>query len=138
MSIIAGVFSLIHAAMAANTAQGSVARAVFTTTIKDREPLDQVLSLSNRQDVVFYFSDLRNFQGQTVTHKWYYENELVNTVEFKVKGPRWRVFSKSAIEPQQIGKWKVVVYGNKNWPVKASIFNVVDGNAEQVILPYKR
>lgn len=116
---------------------GGVARALFTTEIRDREPADRVLSLSNRQDIVYFFTDLRNMQGQTVLHKWYYEDDFVSATRFVVKGSRWRVYSKKKVEPQQIGKWKVVVYGSKNLPIKASVFYLVDGNSEQVILPYK-
>lgn len=131
-------FPLHEVYAAENVNSGSVKRAIFTTAIKEREPVDQVLSLSNRHDIVYFFSELQNFQGKVILHKWYYENELVFSERFDVKGPRWRVFSKVKIEPQQIGKWKVVIYGPNNWPVKASVFNVVDGNAEQIILPYKQ
>ncbi len=136
--VIINAFPLTELYAANKVNSGSVKRGIFTTAIKEREPVDQVLSLSNRHDIVYFFCELQNFQGKVILHKWYYENELVLSERFDVKGPRWRVFSKVKIEPQQIGKWKVVIYGPNNWPVKASVFNVVDGNAEQIILPYKQ
>ena len=112
-----------------------VARAVFTTEIVEREPVDQILMLSNKTQSVFFFTDLRHFEGQTVTHKWVYNDKVESVVKFKVKGPRWRVFSRIYIKPSQLGKWTVVVQDESGRSVKASVFRLVEGLEQQVILP---
>lgn len=113
----------------------NVARAIFTTSIIDREPVDQVLVLSNTAKKIYFFTDLRHFEGQTVTHKWIYNNKTESVKKFKVKGPRWRVFSRIDINPAKLGKWSVVVQNESGISVKASVFRLVDKQSEQVILP---
>jgi len=113
----------------------NVARAMFTTGIVDREPIDQVLVLSNKQAKIFFFTDLRHFDGQTVVHKWIYNDKVVSSKEFKVKGPRWRLFSRIDIKPLQLGKWTVIIQDESGRAVKASVFRLVDESSQQIILP---
>ena len=113
----------------------NVARALFTTGIVDREPVDQILVLNNKQNKVFFFTDLRHFDGKTIIHKWIYNNKVESVVEFKVKGPRWRVFSKKEVKPQQLGKWTVIIQDESGRAVKASVFRLADEGAQQIILP---
>jgi len=112
-----------------------VQRAIFTTKIVDREPIDQVLVLNNNSKEVSFFTDLRHFDNQIVTHKWIYNNKTESVIRFKVKGPRWRVYSTYNIKPTQLGKWSVIVQNDKGISVKASVFRLVDKLDEQVILP---
>ncbi len=113
----------------------SIARAIFTTKIIEREPVDQILMLGNKTQNIFFFTDLRHFEGQTVIHKWVYNNKVESVVKFKVKGPRWRVFSRIDIKPTQLGKWTVVIQDEFGRAVKASVFRLVEGLEQQVILP---
>lgn len=104
---------------------GKVARAMFTTTIDNREPTDRVLILENSTDQLYFFSDLRHLQGQTVTHRWEYEGRVVAEKKFQVKGARWRVYSKHKIDNNMLGRWTVVVTDEKGCPLKAVIFQYV-------------
>ena len=63
LSITLAVFS--SATMAAE----SVARAVFTSQIVDREPVDEITSLPNTSDKIYFFSDLRGLEGLGVGHR---------------------------------------------------------------------
>ncbi len=113
----------------------NVARAIFTTEIVEREPIDQILMLSNKTLDVFFFTDLRHFEGRTVIHKWVYNDKVESVIRFKVKGPRWRVFSRKALKPEQLGKWSVFVQDEGGLSMKASVFRLVDNPEQQVILP---
>ncbi len=115
--------------------ESRVARAIFTTKIVEREPIDQILILSNKIQNVFFFTDLRHFEGQNVTHKWVYNDKVESVVTFKVKGPRWRVFSRKEIKPTQLGKWTVIVQDEAGRSVKASVFRLIENAEKQVILP---
>ncbi|MEW8239177.1 MAG: hypothetical protein AB2727_13375, partial [Candidatus Thiodiazotropha taylori] len=55
-----------------------VARAVFTTAVINREPVDQVVSLDENATEVSFFTDLRNLQGRTVIHRWEFEGEVIS------------------------------------------------------------
>jgi hypothetical protein len=99
-----------------------VARAQFTTAVVGREPVDQVVNLDEQATRVFFFTDLRNLQGRTVTHRWEFEGQVVSEVAFKVGGPRWRVYSVKSLNPGETGKWTVFVIDESGWPLHATIF----------------
>lgn len=88
---------------------GRVVRAAFTSGIADREPVNRILSLGNNERTIYYFTDLRGLSGQTVTHRWQYEGTTVAEVQFQVRGPRWRVWSRKSLLPGQTGEWTVSV-----------------------------
>jgi hypothetical protein len=137
----AGVGSLSAlAAQAEQTQTGKqrVARGIFTTNIVDREPVDQVLILSNAVGQINFFTDLRHYQGRTITHRWEYEGKLVTEKTFEVGGPRWRVYSQKDLNPGMVGTWTVVVSDGRGWPIYAAIFQYVEkvsGNGKGIILP---
>ena len=126
---------LVSAEVTYANKNAKVARALFTTSIIDREPIDQVLVLNKKVKTVSFFTDLRHFNNQTVTHKWIYKGKTESVVMFKVKGPRWRVYSQYTFKPNQLGKWSVVVQDEKGVSIKASVFRLVDKHEQQVILP---
>ncbi|MCG7900112.1 MAG: DUF2914 domain-containing protein [Candidatus Thiodiazotropha lotti] len=99
-----------------------VARAVFTTAVIDREPVDQVVSLDENATEVSFFTDLRNLQGRTVVHRWEFEGEVISEVNIQVGGPRWRAYSIKSLNPGEEGKWTVFVIDESGWPLHASIF----------------
>ncbi len=99
-----------------------VARAIFTSGIVNREPVDQLVSVGKDQDEIYFFTDLRNLQGRTVKHRWEFEGQFMGELEFKVGGPRWRVYSRKTLYPGTTGKWTVLVLDESGWPLHASIF----------------
>ena len=99
-----------------------VARAVFTSDIVDREPVDQIVSLDENATRVIFFTDLRNLQGRTVTHRWEFEGRIISEVDIEVGGPRWRAYSVKSLNPGEAGKWTVFVIDQSGWPLHASIF----------------
>ena len=106
---------------------GEVARAQFTTAIEEREPVDNVVLLSSEVDQVYFFTDLRQLEGQTVTHRWEYNGKVEAEVNFQVTSDRWRAFSSKNLDPGKLGPWTVVVVDERGWPIKAALFEYVDG-----------
>ena len=88
---------------------GSVARAVVTTGVKDREPVDHVDVVNNTIDRVVFFTELRDMAGQRVVHRWMHDGKVMAKVAFDVGGPRWRVWSSKHLEPDWLGTWTVQV-----------------------------
>jgi len=106
-----------------NKKRGSVARAIFTTAIADREPVDNLDTVSNSTQRVYFFSDLRGLAGQIVTHRWEYNDKVMAEVTFKVgDGARWRVYSSKNLLPEWTGQWSVIVSDESGWPLKISLF----------------
>ncbi|RMG27703.1 MAG: DUF2914 domain-containing protein [Gammaproteobacteria bacterium] len=106
--------------------EGRVARATFTHGIRDREPIDRVVTLDNRARSLYYFTELRNLQGHTVVHRWRYHGQVLAEVPFHVGGPRWRVYSRKTLLPHQLGRWAVeVVDQDSGWPLRVDYFEYV-------------
>ncbi len=104
---------------------GEVTKAVFTTGIKDHEPVDNVGVLSNDHTHIYFFTDLRHMTGETVTHRWIYHNKVMAQVAFKVGGPRWRVFSRKTLNPAWLGEWQVSVVDASGVTLGVSTFEYV-------------
>ncbi len=115
-----------------------VARGLFSTNIIDREPVDQVVILTNLVDQIYFYTDLRNYQGQTITHRWEFEGKLVTEKKFDVGGSRWRVYSHKDLKPNMTGTWRVIVSDERGWPIYAAIFQYVksvSNDSRGIILP---
>jgi hypothetical protein len=109
LSLTTPVLAQEPPAPAAAPTSDKVARAVFTTGVADREPADQVTSLKNDVQQVFFFTELTGLDGQTITHKWEHAGEVKAEVNFDVKAPRWRVWSSKKFDPNWTGEWTVSV-----------------------------
>lgn len=107
-----------------------IARAQFTTAIADREPTDNIVMLTNNNEKIYFFTELINFNGQNIKHRWEYEGKEMATVNFKVDGARWRVHSSKNIKPEWKGIWSVIVYDEEDKPLKVTSFEVVDANTD--------
>lgn len=103
---------------------GTVAREQFTSEVSNREPTDSLDTVSVSQGKVFFFTDLRDFAGQTVTHHWMHDGKDVADVDFHVGGPRWRVWSSKKLNDSMTGQWTVQVLGEDG--------SVIDSKSVQV------
>ncbi|MFQ5488789.1 MAG: DUF2914 domain-containing protein [Gammaproteobacteria bacterium] len=97
------------AAFAAQAGATEVSRARFTSAIENREPIDEITQLGIDHARIYFFSEIRNGQGQTVTHRWLYKGKVMAEVSFDIKGPRWRVYSSKNLLPFWTGTWTVQV-----------------------------
>ena len=80
-------------------AAGSPHRAIFTTSIQDKEPIDDLASVSTVSRQVSFFTELRNLNGKTATHRWSVRGQIVYSKDFSVGANRWRVWSTKTITP---------------------------------------
>ena len=96
-------------ALATQPSGGRIARSTFTTQVIDREPADSVTELTTLNNQVYYYTELLGMAGQTVTHRWSYDGEVMAEVSFTVGGSRWRVWSSKSLVPGWTGDWKVSV-----------------------------
>jgi len=99
---------------------GTVARAQFTTAINDREPADSVSSLSNDQTRVYYFTELKGFEGQKVAHRWEHDGKVMHEQAFEVSSPRYRTYTSKTFDPSWTGEWKVSVVDESGATVSAN------------------
>lgn len=98
---------VVTAPIAAISAEPTVSRAQFTTAILDREPTDELATIGAGMDKVFFFTELRNMEGTTVTHRWSLNGAVMAEVSFNVRASRWRVYSSKTLLPEWRGDWVV-------------------------------
>jgi len=103
---------------------GTVARSAFTSSIEDREPVDTLQQMNAMDQKVYFFTELRDMEGQTATHRWELNGDVMAEVAFEVKGSRWRVWSSKNLQPEWTGEWKVSVLNSANEVISETNLNV--------------
>ena len=86
---------------------GSVAKSAFTTEIVNREPVNDLDSVSTDIKQIYFFTEIRNMSGNRITHRWLHGGETRAEISFNVGGPRWRVHSSKNLIPEWVGDWTV-------------------------------
>jgi hypothetical protein len=110
------------AAPAAAIASGTVARSAFTTAVADREPVDSINTLATDNNKIYYFTELKDMEGQQVTHRWEYNGKVMAEVPFQVGGSRWRVYSSKTLDNVWQGEWKVSVIDQAGGTLSVNTF----------------
>lgn len=90
-------------------ADDGVSRSAFTSSIQEREPVDQIVEFENDQSKIFFFTEIKGMQGYTITHRWQYGGEKQAEVSFKINANRWRVWSSKNLISTRLGEWQVQV-----------------------------
>jgi hypothetical protein len=115
--------STTHSGTGARKPVGYVKRAIFTTAVKNHEPTNNIRKLRNNQQKIYYFTDLRGMQGQKVKHRWIYKGKVMAEVAFKVKGPRWRVYSSKRLDRGWLGDWTVLTVDRRGRTLSRKSFS---------------
>lgn len=110
---------------AAPAPTGKVSRSAFSTAVENREPVDDISSLSNDHRQIVFFSELTDLNGQTVSHRWERDGQVMADVAFEVRGPRWRVWSSKKLEPSWIGQLSVSVVDGTGRVIESRHFSFV-------------
>ncbi len=97
------------AADEASWADRVIARADLTSGVTDREPVDSLTEVTNDQRTITFFTELRNMSGESVSHRWEHNGQVMAEVPFRVGGPRWRIWSTKNLHEFWLGKWTVSV-----------------------------
>lgn len=89
-----------------------IGRARLTSNVVNREPVDEVASPlqvtgPSGRDELYFFTEIRDMAGKTVTHRWEYGGNVVATIPFQVGSARWRVYSRKSLAPGYTGPWTV-------------------------------
>ncbi len=124
---------LVIGSIAAAQESGSVAKSAFTTEIVDREPVNDLDSVSTDIKQIYFFTDIRNMSGNRVTHRWLHGGETRTEVSFNVGGPRWRVHSSKNLLPEWVGDWKVEVVDSAGTVIHEDSFVYVNGGMMETV-----
>jgi hypothetical protein len=95
----------------------SLLRAVLTTAVVENEPVDD---LGDELDTngeltqrVYFFTELKQLNGQKIYHRWIYNGKQVAELALPVRSDRWRTYSSKAMPKQWVGDWTVEVLDAK-------------------------
>ncbi len=115
-------------AVAPTITDSRVLRAQLSAGIKGKEPtarLQPPIRVSGHTDrTIYYFSEVKNLDGQTLFHHWERDGRVLATIPFKIRGQRWRVYSRKTITPQMTGRWRVVLADSSGKELANSAFHV--------------
>lgn len=146
--IIPGILALFALATAANATeadknaepttqaaatQGEVARANFTSAVENREPTDQISSLENKQEKIYYFTEIRDMAGKKLTHRWEHNGKVMAEIPFQIGGDRWRVYSSKQLDPNWTGEWKASVVDEQGNALAVNTFNYSQSETSNAI-----
>ncbi|MDH5648714.1 MAG: DUF2914 domain-containing protein, partial [Gammaproteobacteria bacterium] len=101
----------------------SVARAGFASDIQEREPVDNLKQLENNNEKIYYFTELKDMAGQTITHRWEHNGQVMAEIPFEVRGDRWRIYSSKNLDPSWTGEWKASVVTSGGETLSVNTFN---------------
>ncbi|WP_372762445.1 DUF2914 domain-containing protein [Pseudoalteromonas sp.] len=115
-------------ALGAQIDTDKISRAVLTRKVTKREPVNVFaadIRLSQFTATLSFFSELKNLQGQKVTHVWLFEGEVMDAIELAVTSPRYRTYSKKTILDSQIGHWRVDVIDEQGLLIAQKEFRIL-------------
>jgi hypothetical protein len=87
-----------------------ISRAVLTTGISEREPVDvlkESIEQTEFQEKLFFFTEVRKLKGQTISHLWFHQDQLMAEISLTISADRYRTYSSKNIMPSQTGQWRV-------------------------------
>ena len=91
-----------------------VKRAAIALDIVDREPKDTGTVFPPEVRRLYCFTEIGNGEGQEIQHRWYWNDDLLNTVSLKITSNRYRTYSAKTIAPGMVGEWRVAVVDSRN------------------------
>ncbi len=74
--------------------QTVIKRAIFTTKITDREPVDELSQIPDSADELFMFTDVRKGKDTRISHVWYERDKRVALANLRIGSSRWRTWSR--------------------------------------------
>lgn len=90
-------------------ASGALLKAIFTSEVKERAPVDELMSAPATVGKVFFYTEIKGLENQEVLHRWEFNGKVMSEVKFKVGASRWRMWSSKNLQPAWAGQWKVSV-----------------------------
>ncbi|SMN11631.1 conserved protein of unknown function [uncultured Candidatus Thioglobus sp.] len=106
---IALLFLLLTTGIFAAKPHTNISQAVFALDVVDRVPQNIVSEIDNKVKKIFFYTNLRNLKGQTIIHRWLYNDKNMAEITFHPRGNRWRVYSSKNLWHTWTGQWKVEV-----------------------------
>ena len=103
-----------------------VTRAVFCTSLIDREPANDMESIPYGEKTVYFFTEIANANATAVTHLWTYNDIEIARVKLNVGSDQWRTWSNKQVWHLTPGEIKVQVLDADNLILSEKILTITD------------
>lgn len=108
--------ALFFTAYKAAAADAEIQRAILTTAIESREPVDNLnaQTVSSETTKLYFFTEALNLANTQISHRWFFNGKLEAEVALNIGSNRWRTYSSKNLVPAiHSGDWTVEVVNNK-------------------------
>ncbi len=122
LAILALALIVPSAVFAAN--EVDIERAVFCTSLNDREPANELESVHYGEKNVYFFTKILNANATVVTHLWTYNDIEIARVQLNVGSDQWRTWSSKQIWHLTPGELKVQVLDADNLILAEKILTI--------------
>ncbi len=102
----------------------SIESAAIGTAIVDREVSGAATSFPPDVGKLWCYTKIKNGNGTTITHKWFYEDELLAAVPLEIRSDLYRTRSSKRILPGWSGPWRVEVAAEDGTTIKTLEFTI--------------
>lgn len=106
-------------------------RAIFSHTLKNKEPnsiiKDTVLLDKGGLSRVYFFTDVKDRAGDTLTHTWYRNGKKIVKVRTPIGSDTWRCSSSKYLDKTMQGDWEVKITDKKGELVASGSFVFITG-----------
>ena len=109
------------------SAELKITEMAVTTKIARGNPIDAVRRISSTSvKALFCFTRIVNPSGAetAIRHVWYKDGQSAGEQELKVKGEKWRTWSKRPIDRDSVGDWRVEVRDSSGTVLKSVQFRI--------------
>jgi len=108
-----------------------IRRAIFTHTLKNKEPnsiIENTVSLDPAGlSRVYFFTEVRDRAGDTLTHTWYRNGKKIVKVRTPIGSDTWRCSSSKYLDKTMSGDWEVKITDKQGKLVASGAFEFTAG-----------
>lgn len=101
--------------------------AQLTSNIKDKKAIDnfndEIIPKSVRK--LYYFTQIEGANGQTIYHRWRYQNQIMATIPLTVQSDVYRTWSSKRMSSAWQGEWTLEVLNTQQQPIHRQTFRYV-------------
>lgn len=103
----------------------TVAEAMLTSSVMDRQPADELTAVPADVGRVYLWTRITGAEGEVqLEHVWYHGETEMARVPLNIAGSNWRTWSSKNIEPTWTGEWRVDIVAPDGTVLKSVSFTV--------------
>lgn len=111
-----------------NSVDKHIVRALLTTRVKNKEPVDKVIPPvivnENHAIGIYYFTEIINMKGHSLYHQWLWNDNIIYKRKINILGDRWRAATGKFITHDKQGMWRVRIVDKQGVILDQIVFKV--------------